>query len=265
MEDCGFSSIPRYLAKQKWPQDRLPETVVTHVWAQDSARAAHIAKAGLIDHVVAQPEAMIGAIDGLLLARDDAENHWQLASPFLKAGIPVYLDKAPALSVINFDNLIAAQKRSGLIFSGTALHYARELTLDTAARQAIGPIRHIFGMTPKSWDRYAVHVIEPAMLLLGEAGPVISVRDWSEGSARGLDVGFENGAQAHFSALGDVDAPISLRVIGEKGWRDLVFSDSFSCFRTALAEFVAGVRDGHSRGNLDFLRRVVELLERGRA
>lgn len=265
MEDCGFASIPRYLEKQKWPQDRLPETVVTHVWTQDRDRAAHVAKAGLIETVVGQPEAMIGAVDGLLLARDDAENHWQFAAPFLQAGVPVYVDKLPALSVAGFESLIAAQKRAGLLFSGSALHYARELTLDAAARRAIGPVRHIFGMTPKSWDRYAVHVIEPALLLLGEAGTWKTVGKWSDGAAQGLDVVFENGAQAHFSALGDVAAPISLRVVGETGWRDLVFADSFSCFRAALSEFVAGIREGCSRSDLDFLRQVVGLVECGRA
>jgi len=265
MEDCGFAAIPRYLEKRSWPRDRLPETVVTHVWTQDRDRAAHIAKAALIEQVVNQPEAMIGVIDGLLLARDDAENHARFAVPFLQAGIPVYVDKVPALSVAEFESLVSAQKRSGLLFSGTALHYARELTLDAASRQAIGPIRHIFGITPKSWDRYAVHVIEPAMLLLGDSGAAKSVRNWANGSARGLDVVFENGTQAHYAALGDVGAPISLRIIGEKDWRDLVFADSFSCFRSALSEFVTGIREGCSRSDLDFLRRVVGLVERGRA
>ena len=265
MEDCGFAAIPRYLGKQSWPRDRLPEAVVTHVWTQDRDRAAHIAKAALIENVVNQPEAMIGAVDGLLLARDDAENHARFATPFLQAGIPVYVDKLPALTVADFERLLSAQKRSGLVFSGSALHFAHELSLDATSRREIGPIRHIFGITPKSWDRYAIHVIEPAMLLLGDAGKVTNARNWSGGSASGLDVVFENGAQAHFAALGDVNAPISLRVIGETGWRDLIFTDSFACFRAALSEFVGGILDGHSRSDVDFLRGIVGLVERGRA
>jgi hypothetical protein len=265
MEDCGFPSIPRYLEKQQWPQDRLHDATVTHVWAQTSVQAQHIAKAALIDTVVQRPEDMIGVIDGLLIARDDAENHLRFAGPFLEAGIPVYADKAPALTVAEYDCLCARQKRPGLLFSGTALNYARELSLDASARAAVGAIRHVFGVTPKKWDRYAVHVIEPALSILNDAGATIRAQSWAQDEAAGLDVVFENGAQAHFAALGNVSAPISLRVIGEKGWRDLVFSDSFTCFRAALGEFVAGIREGSSRSDIGFLRRVVDLLERGRS
>jgi hypothetical protein len=265
MEGCGFPVIPRYLAERKWPDDRLPDVKVTHVWAQDRVRAEHIAAAALIDQVVARPEDMIGSIDALLLARDDAESHAKLAAPFLEAGLPVYFDKAPALAIKDFERLFARQKRQGLIFAGTALRYAREFTLDSDARAELGEIRHVFGITPNSWDRYAVHIIEPALLLLADAGRATSVRAWSEGETRGIDVRFENGAQAHFAALGDAVAPIALRVIGAKGWRDLVFGDAFSCFRAALSEFVAGVREGRSRMDVSFARRVVELVERGRA
>ena len=35
MEDCGFPVIPRYLEKQKYPDDFIHEATVTHVWTQD--------------------------------------------------------------------------------------------------------------------------------------------------------------------------------------------------------------------------------------
>jgi hypothetical protein len=264
MEDCGFPVIPRYLAERKWPEDRLPGVAVTHVWAQDPARARHIAKAALIETVVERPEQMIGEIDGLLLARDDAENHASIAMPFLAAGVPVYLDKAAALTIADLDRVWSLQRTPGLIFTGTALRYARELSLDQDERAGVGTILHIFAVTPKSWDRYAVHVVEP-VLALQNMGPIIGHRVWAENDARGVHVTFESGVQAHFAALGDCEAPIALRIIGDTGWRDLVFEDSFSCFRAALAEFVRGIRAGASATDYGFVRGVVDILERGRA
>lgn len=265
MKDCGYPAIPTYLARRQWPQDRLPNAIVTHVWTQDDARSRHIAKAALIENVVTRPEHMIGAVDGILLARDDAENHIRFAAPFLEAGIPVYLDKAPALTVGDFEALCARQARPGLIFTGTPLRYAHEFKLEGAACEAVGAVRHIFGMTPKSWDRYAIHVIEPALLLLKNAESTTSIKSWSGGDARGLNVSFANGTTMGVAALGNVTAPISLRVVGEKGWCDLVFADSFSCFRITLEKFVADVREATSHTDLGFMRRVVELLEFGRA
>jgi hypothetical protein len=264
MRDCGFPAIPRYLSERQWPQDRLEGVKVTHVWTQDADRTRHIAKAALIENVVQRAEEMIGAIDGLLLARDDAENHAILAEPFLRAGIPVYLDKAPALSVAEFDRLLTLQLRPGLIFTGTALRFAGELQLGDQLRSRIGPIRHIVGATPRSWDRYAVHVVEPALAMVGNAAAVARCRSWSAGDSRGLHVLCDSGLQMHFSALGAVAAPIALEVIGEKDTQRLTFSDAFLCFRAALSEFTAGIVDGRSRTDISFMRNVVGLIEQGR-
>ncbi len=265
MRDCGFPAIPRYLSERRWPQDRLAGVKVTHVWAQDADRARHIAKAALIENVVQRPEEMIGAVDGVLLARDDAENHATLAKPFLHAGIPVYLDKTPALKVSEFDRLLALQSRPGLIFTGTALRFASEFQLDEQSRHKIGRIRHIVGITPNRWDRYAIHVIEPALAMGGNAGAVTRYRSWSAGDSRGLHVLYDSDLQMHFSALGAAAAPIAIHIIGEKGEQRFTFADAFLCFRAALSEFVTGILGGGSRTDIDFMRKVVALIEQGRA
>jgi predicted dehydrogenase len=265
MEQSGFPTISHYLAERKWPNDRLANVSVTHVWTQDAARSRHIARAALIENVVSKPEDMIGKIDGLLLARDDTENHPMFAAPFLQSGIPVYLDKAPALSVANFDRLFERELKAGIIFAGSTLRFAQEFQLTATDRSAIGPIRHISAVTPNTWDRYAIHVIEPALNLIGNVGEVVRGQNWSAKNVQSLDVEFEAGISAHFAAVGGALAPIAIRVFGERNWRDLVFKDAFSCFRAALAEFVGGIRDGASRLDIGFTRRVVDLIERGRS
>ena len=35
MENCGYPSIPRYLEKQKFPNDQIKEAKVTHIWTQN--------------------------------------------------------------------------------------------------------------------------------------------------------------------------------------------------------------------------------------
>lgn len=265
MEGSGFPIISQYLAQRKWPTDRLADVSVTHVWTQDSARARHIAQAALIENVVSKPEDMIGKIDGLLLARDDAQSHLKFATPFLQAGIPVYLDKAPALSVADFERLFDYQSKPGLIFAGTALRFAQEFNMTAEDRDQIGSIRHIAAVTVNSWDRYAVHIIEPVLNVLGDVGRIVREQRWSAKNNQSLDVEFESGVSAHFEAVGEARGPIAIRVFGSKGWRDLVFKDAFSCFRSVLEEFAGGIRDGASRLDIDFMRRVVDLLERGRA
>jgi predicted dehydrogenase len=266
MRDCGFPVIDTYLAQQRWPEARLPDVAVTHVWTQDPARSAHIAAATLIKSVVSNPEDMIGHIDGLLLARDDAQNHQGIAAPFLAAGLPVYVDKPVALSVASLDALYALERYEGQIFTCSALRYAHEFLLPAERLQALGPLRLIQGMTPKTWDLYAIHLIDPLLKLIGhDLTPTRLFAGPAGREGRQLELQYSQGLTVSLIALGpEVQGPLSLRLHGETGWCDLVFSDSFSAFRTALADFIRGIRARSVQSPLAFNRKAIEILEMGR-
>lgn len=264
MEECGFPVIPRYLEKQQFPEDAIAEASVTHVWAQDKKIASHIAKAALIETVADHYTDMIGKVDGILLARDDAETHYEFAAPFLEAGIPVYVDKPLALSVTEAKRLLDRQQYPGQLFSCSALRYAQEFQLSVAELTQIGRLRHIHATVPKGWDKYAVHVIEPLLLLAKECGVVERVQAWREGDSVTMAVAYSTGFQALISTLGSSQAPLALRVIGELGWKDMIFKDSFFAFKAALFEFVQGIIHRDVRIHPDFMLEVVNLIESGR-
>lgn len=263
MEHCGFPVIPRYLEKQRFPEDRIPQVQVTHVWAQDDEVARHVAKAALIPHVVQDFTDMIGAVDGVLLARDDGETHLHFAMPFLRAGVPIYVDKPLALFRADAEAMYGAQHYSGQLFSCSALRYARELMLSAEDRQSLGAIRAIHAMTPKDWDKYAVHVIEPALNLIPDRGAVARVQPWACEGGRGLAVAYSSGVQLHIHAAGDAVAPLSLRVLGESGWKELNFRDSFAAFKAALEAFIQTMREKRPVIPEAFTLEVVDLIEAG--
>ena len=64
--------------------------------------------------------------------------------------------------------------------------------------------------------------------------------------------------------MGSSCAPLALRVMGDRGWKDLFFQDSYFAFKSALFEFVQGIihRDVHT--DPDFMLEVVNLIESGR-
>lgn len=262
MENCGFPVIPRYLEQQTWPEAALADVAVTHVWTQDPSLSRHIAQAALIPHTLDDFREMIGAVDGVLLARDDAENHLGFALPFLEAGIPIYIDKPLATRIADARRLIDAQVRPGQLFSCSALRYARELTLTEEDARAVGRIRHIQAITPKDWERYAVHAIEPALLLVPERGALISAQRIGVVGDM-IEARFADGIEMTVQAYGKVAAPIAIRVIGEAGWRDLVFRDTFNAFKRAMGDFVTAVRETRQVISPDFMLEVVSLIEAG--
>lgn len=264
MESCGFPVIPRYLEQQQFPKDAIAEAKVTHVWAQDRKIASHIANAALIDNVVDDYTHMIGQVDGVLLARDDAETHYEFAAPFLDAGIPIYIDKPLALSVAEAKQLIGRQRYAGQLFSCSALRYAKEFNLSESELTQLGQLRHIHATVPKDWDKYAVHVIEPLLNLAKDRGIVELSRSLRSKDATTLAVEYSGGLQVLVSTMGSSIAPLTLRVMGESGWKDLFFQDTFFAFKGALSDFVQGIIHKDVRIETGFMLEVAELIEAGR-
>jgi len=264
MEDCGFPVIPRYLEKQRFPDDQIPDATVTHVWTQDATLSAHIARAAHIPHVVDQYSKMIGKVDAVLLARDDAEHHYEFAKPFLAAGTPIYIDKPLALSVVEAQRLFDAQMFDSQIFSCSALRFAREFQPDAPEVAVLGRLRYVAATVSKDWDKYAVHVIEPLLNLAKPVGELSATQTWRNGTVVTLSASWTCGLQATISTLGDIPAPLALRLVGEQGWKDLIFSDTFFAFKKALQMFIDGVRNNSQYIDRNDTMAVIRLIEAGR-
>lgn len=267
MERCGFPVIPRYLKQQSWPHARLKEGEVFAVWTQDHNLSKHISASTNIPHVVCDICDMLPIVDGVLLARDDAENHLKFARPVLEAGLPIYIDKPIALSIPALDELYKLEKYPGQIFSCSALRYSPELELRNNDREALGEIKRIAAYTPKSWSRYAVHIIEPVLKMLESNDSPIEMRLDAVTNrveeALSLSVKWKSGVYTSFTSLGNVNLPIRIRVEGTKSCIELTFLDSFNAFRAALKDFIEGALLQEIRSPKAFNERVVSILERG--
>ena len=138
MARCPFPVIPGYLSRRTFPDDAIAGAAVTHVWTQDRAISEHVAAAARIPWVVDDYRDMIGEVDGILLARDDGEAHSEMASPFLDAALPVYVDKPLALSVAEAEQLYVRQQYPGQIFTCSATAYACEFRPEPEKLAALG-------------------------------------------------------------------------------------------------------------------------------
>jgi predicted dehydrogenase len=262
MASCPYPVIPAYLARQTFPDDAIAGARVTHVWAQERAVAEHVAAAARIPHVVDRYEAMIGEVDAILLARDDAENHLEMSRPALDAGLPIYIDKPVTLTLEHLDELYSRQRYRGQIFSCSAMRFAEEFQLDEGDAVRLGQIKHVQASTPRSWEKYGVHIVEAVLSMLR-----LYARDCRVSSSRSNDVRVVSvdwgGVSATFTCLGQIPGDIKLSVFGSLGSRELVFRNTFAAFKRTLAAFVDGVRSKREIITKDELARVVFILQRG--
>jgi predicted dehydrogenase len=264
MSECGFPVIPEYLGKQQFPRDSILGVEVTHIWTQSAEISSHIAKAAKIKNVVTRIEDLIGKVDAVLLARDDAEMHLEMARPFLVAGLPIYIDKPLALSESAAKEIISLQAYPGQLFSCSALRYASELWLTEEQQKSIGKILTIQAHTPNDWDKYSIHVIEPALKLLPERGRLVKSSGWKIHDRTTLFLDFEGGVELQISSFGEGKSPLGMRVIGDKGYCDLIFSNPFCAFKSALEDFIAGIRECDTRISSEHMLETVRLIELGR-
>jgi predicted dehydrogenase len=263
MRCCPFPAIPDYLSRQVFPIDGLSQARVTHIWTQDRTLSQQVADASLIPHVVDDLASLIGQVDAVLLARDDAEHHLAMATPFLEAGLPIYIDKPIAYDGATLKAIYDLQRFSGQVFTCSALAYAKEFQLTPAQRDVIGEVRHVDAVVMKDWLKYGVHVIDPVLRIIGEQGKLSRVEAFVHADRRVVAAGWESGLTATFSALGGATSPIAIRLFGTRGSMTLTFQDTFFAFKRALEVFVEGV--GKPSGGTPFQEaaRVVELIERG--
>ena len=265
MAACPFPAIPEYLGEREFPRDAIADARVSHIWTQDPTESKRIATAAQIEKVVAEPAAMIGEIDALLLARDDAESHLELAAPFLAAGLPIYIDKPLAISVSDARRLLAERSRPGQIFSCSALRYAPELAWSDEHRRQYGRPLEVVGRTPKEWRTYAPHVVEPALELLDVWGlPPETLTGSPTETGASVVATWPGGLRANLRSLGpNSDEPISFEIVAERGGSRLEFSDSFTAFRLALERFVEVVRGEAAPPSDRDLLGAVRLIEAG--
>jgi predicted dehydrogenase len=264
MKDCPFPVIPEYLDKQSFPADSLGEFgEVTHIWTQDIAISRHIAASTKIEHVVENLEDMIGEVDAVLLARDDAENHYKMALPFLKAGIPIFIDKPLALSVEEANNILREQQYENQVFSCSSIRFANELNLTIQEKEKIGKIVHVEAAIPKKWDTYAIHLIESIIARIPQRGKLIDMKSLHNDSISSCIIKWEN-TTAYLKVTGNVSVSVNLTFYGEHGFVKKEFNDSYACFKKSLHTFVEIINGKEDNIEREETLEIIRILEKGR-
>lgn len=246
MEDCGFPVIPRYLEANT---DTLgvDDARVTHVWCQDRAIAKHVAAASHIRTVVDRPEDMIGAVDAVLLARDDPENHVRMASPFIDADVPIFIDKPLAFRRQDLEYFADRVQAGKLILSSSALRYSGGVQAARAELATLGRIRLAVAVGKKDLRKYAIHYLEGMFSLLDDP-PARSVRHVSGKSGEDiLYIEFENGILATVHVFMDIAPGGELNVYGESGMLQVNHGGAYTAFRNHLVEAIHAFRQGRPR------------------
>ncbi|NND32985.1 MAG: Gfo/Idh/MocA family oxidoreductase, partial [Saprospiraceae bacterium] len=166
----GYPGVADYLVANK---DTLGfnNARVTHLWTQNRATSQSIARSAGIKNIVDDLSVMVSEVDAVILARDDAEHHVEMAKPFLDNGIPIFIDKPLAISRKDLLWFTEQDSKSKFLMSCSSMRYATECRALKAELATLGKIILVTAVGKKDWLKYGVHMLEAVFSLLDDPIP----------------------------------------------------------------------------------------------
>lgn len=253
----GWPVIYDYVRRRDASEFGIAGLRVTHAWTQDEALTQNLCRACRIPHAVSRREAMLGEVDAVIIARDDAETHLEMARPFLEAGLPVFIDKPLSLDLDTLQ-FFRPYLEQGQLLSCSGMRYARELDEVRASIAEYGPLVLVRGAIVLSWEKYAIHLID-ALFGVVSARPVSVVA--LDALHASLAVAMDDGSLLQLDALGEAPRTFRLDFWGQQRASSHEITDNFSMFRRLLWHFAEMIRTRRPavpvRDTLDAMRLLI--------
>lgn len=262
---CGFPAIYDYMMENQQPTTFFCGCRVTCVLSQHKNISEKISACANIPFIVNDTLQLVEQVDAVLLARDDAENHLFYANDALNKGLPIFIDKPIALSVNALENIYRLAQDQKMIFSCSALRFSDEILLSIDEQKNIGKIIEINCKTPKSWDKYAVHLIDPLIHIMKEIKYLKVSVLISNRSQRKIKVWWENDISSTIEASEQFSGQIQFTYVGTSGQITKKFTNSYDPFRKSLLNFVKNINTKIYFDEYEKLKRIVELIQIGKS
>lgn len=165
LDEWHAQEYPAWIKEQSGGKDTVCYAFAATSPANRKDNAAWCAERGI--ELLTSMEEVIEKSDCLaVLAPDDPEVHLSLATPALKSGKPVFVDKTFADTCENAKKMfeIAAAHHTPL-YSSSALRYSEKLqAVDTADIDSVAAVGSVVEVKD-----YIIHLLEPIAVLMGTA------------------------------------------------------------------------------------------------
>jgi predicted dehydrogenase len=188
---------------------KFPGVEVRYIWGETEEFAKKTMIQGKIPNMVNDVKEMLGKIDALIVDHRHAKYHLKAAEPFVKAGIPTFVDKPFCYRVSEGKEFLAMACEAGTPVTSYSTIAHSDSTFDIAEQvKSLGEINNVVRYGPADIESpyggiffYGVHLVQPLMYMFGEDIKVVKINKY--GKKAGAVLIFESGLQANliFSTL----------------------------------------------------------------
>ena len=149
---------------------------VEYVWGETEEFARNAMEKGNIPNMVSNPNDMLGKIDALIVDHRHAKYHLEAAAPFVKAGIPTFIDKPFCYRVAEGKEFLAMAREAGTPVTSFSSQRQSMPSFDIKEQlESMGKINHIVSFGPADLNSkyggiffYGVHMVEPMLFWFGD-------------------------------------------------------------------------------------------------
>jgi predicted dehydrogenase len=238
MRNSGWDVIYDYLVLRDPSEFGFDNVQVTHAWTQDSEQTERLARASKIPNIVQNPNDMLDAVDGVLIARDDYETHYPLAKQFLENGKFVFIDKPLSLDIEEL-RFFRKYLDEGKLMSCAGGRYAGELDEIRDNIDSFGQMKLVRGTVVNGMEKYGVHMLDGIFSVTG-----FQVESVSCVEARHTSTLIRNtdNSLIYIDALGAAPKTLQFDFWSDKKRFHAEANDNFTMFRRLLTDFVEMMR-----------------------
>ena len=238
---------------------------VCGVYGYDATSNERLLKNGYTPYVASDPHEFLGKADGILVTARHGDHHWEYALPYIKAGVPAFIDKPFTVKPEYALEIAQAAKQSGaLVCGGSCLKFLRDLKPVkefVAENHIVGgyvgaPINMVNDYA--GFFFYSQHLLEMLLTVFGFG--VKSVFAYCPDQSKNrVSVLFDYG-DFDVSAQYTSSYGYTITAYGDKSCKTAYTFDLGDCFKQELMEYKQMVQSGVMPHSFDDLLKPVTLL-----
>ncbi|MBP3705588.1 MAG: Gfo/Idh/MocA family oxidoreductase [Clostridia bacterium] len=90
--------------------DKYGDIEIIGVYSEDPSASQRIVDAGYTDYIANSPDEFLGKADAVAIVARHGDNHYKYAMPYVKAGVPCFIDKPFCADLENAKELAQTAK-----------------------------------------------------------------------------------------------------------------------------------------------------------
>ena len=231
----GWAVILDYLKVQDQNEFKEFDAQITHAWTQDHKITENLCNSCYIDHNCKNIDEMIGAVDAVIIARDDWVSHYEISKPFLSKGIPVFIDKPLTLDSAEL-SFFGPYLESGLLMSCSGLRFSPELKKIRSEGINNRQTKLISATILNDIEKYGIHMLE-AIASIDKDFSKYSDITRLKSTNQSFAINFDNGTTLNLNCLGEVSKTFHLSLFFNDKHEHYNFNDNFGSFKATLKSF----------------------------